>query len=836
MSRSKRPRRNHEHRRTKFSFERLEPRLVLTDFDFGTGVFVPDSPEEQVIADEAGTELAWLYSDYVDWQTAGEPEPFATFSPAMAQLGFAVQDLNVAVEAYANDEASDIQAALAALGFQELASYGRGLDGWFPIASIGDLPMVDGLNFARLAHGFVTNVGITDTQGDLAQVTNQVRNTFGVNGAGVTVGVISDSYNVSASATRTAAQDVASGDLPAGVNVLADATNPNAVIDEGRAMLQIVHDVAPGSNLAFHTAGASQVAMANAIGNLQTAGSDIITDDVIFFAEPMFQDGVIAQAVNNTVNAGTTYFSAAGNQARRSYESTFNAGQLVNIGGVLETAHEFNTVTHDILQSITIPIGGRFRLSFQWDAPFASAGGAGANNNLNIYLIQGGTTIVAQGRTNNIGGDAVEVPFFNNTTNGTQFDVLITSAGGPLPGTIKYVDFGVGVAFNEYLTNSTTLYGHANAQNANALGAASFLSTPAFGINPPVVENFSALGGTPIMFDGAGNPLGTPVVRQKPSFVGPDGGNTTFFGTDIAGDADAFPNFFGTSAAAPHVAGLAALMLDAAPSLTPAQIGQLLTFTTVDMDDPVLAGFQTGFDFATGTGLINGISAMNATRVSQGDYNANGVVDAADYVVWRKMQGNNVANYSTPDGSGNGNVGSEDYTVWRSHFGQTFPVPGAGSGSVASELATDATSDNLQENVGPIVAGQNLTAEATAIASVVQKPTAEPTAVASAEFNLFDSGLFSATISPAVRATTPSAFLRQGRSVLTDVSVRQDEGLLAWVSANLIERRSGNSGLGDDSQDFLTDDSDGYQDAADSALESLGALPRLTTKLLADVG
>jgi len=397
MSRSKQSRCGRAQRKTKLAFERLEERLVLDgDFTFAPGQFVPDSMDEQVIADKAGTDLGWLYSDYLDWQTAGEPEPFATFSAAMGQLSFAVQELNVAIEAYADSEASSIQTALSALGFQELASYGRGLDGWLPIASIGSLPMVEGLNFARLAFGSTTNVGLTDSQGDTAQLTNQVRNNLGVNGAGVTVGVISDSYNVAASASRNAAQDVASGDLPAGVNVLADATNPNAVTDEGRAMLQIVHDVAPGSNLAFHWAGASQVAMANAVGNLRTAGSDIIVDDVTFFAEPMFQDGIIAQAVNNAVTAGSAYFSSAGNQTRRSYQSAFNAGGQVNIGGVLETAHEFNPVTHDILQSITIPIGGRFLLSFQWDAPFATAGGAGANNNLNIYLIQGGTTIVAQ--------------------------------------------------------------------------------------------------------------------------------------------------------------------------------------------------------------------------------------------------------------------------------------------------------------------------------------------------------------------------------------------------------------------------------------------------------
>ena len=63
-----------------------------------------------------------------------------------------------------------------------------------------------------------------------------------------------------------------------------------------------------------------------------------------------------------------------------------------------------------------------------------------------------------------------------------------------------------------------------------------------------------------------------------------------------------------------------------------------------------------------------------------GDYNQNGVVDAADYIVWRTTLGNAVANYSGADGDGDGMIDQDDYDVWRAHFGQTLPPPGAGSG------------------------------------------------------------------------------------------------------------------------------------------------------------
>ncbi len=142
------------------------------------------------------------------------------------------------------------------------------------------------------------------------------------------------------------------------------------------------------------------------------------------------------------------------------------------------------------------------------------------------------------------------------------------------------------------------------------------LHTPEFGVSPPEVESFSSVGGVPILFDTAGNRLATPDVRMKPEITAPDGGNTTFFISDSNADPDLFPNFFGTSAAAPHAAAVAALMLDQAGgpgTQTPSQIYANLEATAIDMDDPFTPGFDAGFDFQTGYGLINANSAVLAT-------------------------------------------------------------------------------------------------------------------------------------------------------------------------------------------------------------------------------
>jgi hypothetical protein len=67
-----------------------------------------------------------------------------------------------------------------------------------------------------------------------------------------------------------------------------------------------------------------------------------------------------------------------------------------------------------------------------------------------------------------------------------------------------------------------------------------------------------------------------------------------------------------------------------------------------------------------------------------GDYNLNGTVDAADYVIWRDTLGSPVTPSSGADGDGDGMIGSGDYDVWRAHFGATA---GSGAAAVISSLS-----------------------------------------------------------------------------------------------------------------------------------------------------
>src|SRR6185312_15500690 len=185
-----------------------------------------------------------------------------------------------------------------------------------------------------------------------------VREGYGLTGAGVKVGVISNSYNTIAG--NPAQTDVINGDLPGIGN--ADYSSPVEVLkeypygqasDEGRAMLQIVHDVAPGAKLAFRTGFVNASDFALGIKQLQEDSCNVIVDDITYITEPFYQDGVVAKAVDSAAAKGVAYFSAAGNYGNQSYEGIFNPAPAPN--GVTGMAHNFGG--GDIYQTITLTPG-----------------------------------------------------------------------------------------------------------------------------------------------------------------------------------------------------------------------------------------------------------------------------------------------------------------------------------------------------------------------------------------------------------------------------------------------------------------------------------------------
>ena len=526
-----------------------------------------------------------------------------------------------------NGDIEGLLADLQALGLEGGSTWGNMVSGLMPIASLEAASAIENLNFARGAQSR-TNVGSVENEADAAQQADQIRASDGLDGTGITIGIMSDSYdNLGGEAA-----DIASGDLPNDVTVLLDLGSGG--IDEGRAMAQLVHDIVPNADLLFRTAFLGQADFANGIGQLVAAGADVITDDIFYFAEPFFQDGVIAQAADQAVADGVAYYTSAGNSSDNSYEATYsNSGQTItytnnNNVSVTGTLHDFDAGAGvDTTQSLTFQAGGSFTLGFQWDNPFSSisAGSGGAIEDYDILLTDNTGAIIANlsASSSTIGGDPVEIfQIDNNGASAVQANLSIVRTNQGAQATdnfIKYVLYrSGGVAVNEFDTQSSTAVGHSNAADAISVGAAFFGQTPEFGLSPPRLESFSSVGRTDIFFDTNGARLATPEQRVSPDLVGVDGSNNTFFGSDTGADADSNPNFFGTSAAAPNVAAVAAQLLQFNPNLTPAEINAALAATAIDMDDPRTAGFDVGIDAATGAGLIDAAAALEFIRPSGG--------------------------------------------------------------------------------------------------------------------------------------------------------------------------------------------------------------------------
>jgi hypothetical protein len=519
---------------------------------------------------------------------------------------------DTAVQVYVTATAWDDRrrAELEALGFEYETSALMPeilIQGWLKPEAFDGVAGLDWVRYIRAPAYPIVNAGSVTVQSDTIMRSANVRSTLSVNGAGVRVGVISDSAD-----QRSEAQ--AKGDLPADSSIFLGKVNTGS--DEGTAMMEIVYDMAPGALLGFYGPDTS-VDMANGITALRGGGCQVIVDDLTFWDQPWFEEGVIETSISSNAAAGVTYATSAGNLADRVHATAYS-GISANVLGVTGVnVHNFGNLVNGVpqyLMPVLFPAQTATRIMLQYDSKWGNP-----TDDYDLYV----TDIAAQtlyGKSDTTQGTGTgqnpypkeEVQITNNGTSDTWAFVFVNRYSG-VARNMKLLVLN-GTLDSRYQTKSGSILGNNKAKDALVVGAID-ASEP----GNDLIEYFSSQGPSIVTWP-------TPVTWNKPDITGIDGvfvSGAGGFGQPVSGQT--YKVFYGTSAAAPTVAAVAALVLSSKNTLTPAQIKTAVTGTALERG-------AAGYDTVYGYGLADALAAVNSVKPpsSPGDINKDGTFNIAD--------------------------------------------------------------------------------------------------------------------------------------------------------------------------------------------------------------
>lgn len=525
------------------------PRIASRLTQTGGTISLPAQPGP------AAAPLTESLSGFARFDQQGRVQVYITLSQVNESTLNALRDVGVEIDIY---DASQ-----------------RLVQGWIAplhVQAVADLPSV---TFVDLPNYGTTNAGSVMTQGDAVIRTDEARALRGVMGSGVKVGVLSDgianltesvaSGNLPASGVTVPAAPLTGGGisldspLPGGTTLTVTPVGRSDLISgaEGTAMLEIIHDIAPNAQL-FFAPGGTTLADQRAIRWLKSQGVKVIADDHSFFnVGPYDGTSAVSQEMSNAVADGVSYFVAAGNQAQQHYRGLFT-----DTDG--DTFHEFDASlglprvdNAGETLNVTVQPFGIVSIALQWNDPFG-----GSTNNFDLCVhdpadIPASPPFCSTNLQTGTQNPTEVLAIISLAPTPLTFGVSIHRVGGAAPRMFDL--FILGGVMNEFVVPSGSVPNKSDAGGGViSVGAVDWQA-------PNEIEFFSSRGPTS---DG----------RVKPELVAPDGVITS-----VAG----FTPFFGTSAAVPHAAGAAALVLDAKPTITSAQLSAQLTHTAIPLDSPV---------------------------------------------------------------------------------------------------------------------------------------------------------------------------------------------------------------------------------------------------------
>jgi hypothetical protein len=581
---------------------------------------------------------------------------------------------------------------LAAAGVQVIAWSRRHARATVAVAdreALQRLAAIDGVRMVGQDFGYRRRAGSVDSRAVEVLRVDAINGSGGaavnLDGSGITIGILSDSISrtqdvvdretvfsggvvdgdtgpKSGPVTMTESIPQRSGDLPDAIEILRDdATAP--LVDEGAAMAELIHDIAPGARIAFHTAVAGGIAgFADAIDTLCARGSgvDVVVDDIGFLAELMYQRDPISGAAEACVARGVPFFSAAGNIGGRGFRENFRDLQPLDDEGRASLFPPSERDFHDwsggnAYLEVDIPADSRVTAVLQWNQPALSVPantGNGPRIDLDLLafsarspfsVLTGRSSVIDQrADTASAGLDPVEVVELAGGSSGRTYYLAVDHWAGAQrvipqddgtrlefrlvfyesgrPSSIQYLDTAGGP------DAAPTMYGHTVASGVAGVGAVPwfdagpYLPAPNTGPSPNRIDpqSYTALGGALERHFRPDGRFRRGTQGPQPVIAATDGNNTTFFGTpwadtgfaDEGGEDDGAPNFFGTSAAAPNAAAVAALLLEDDGARTPADINARLRAGAVDVTGRNAA---IGCDDVTGSGLVDAGASLLAS-------------------------------------------------------------------------------------------------------------------------------------------------------------------------------------------------------------------------------
>ena len=499
---------------------------------------------------------------------------------------------------------------------------------WAQLASLRALAALPDVRSVRLPSYPFANAGTVTTEGDSILESADLRDLLGIDGSGVTIGVISNGV-----AGLSASQG--SGDLPAvdvsTCNVVDESPTAAESGAEGTAMLEIVHDIAPGAALMFGHFGFSYngtVMNFNAAVDCLAANADIVVDDVGWFGVgPYDGTSLVSQNTADALNGPGPirgYYTSVANHAQDHYQAPYvNSGESIDendvfeplppegifgwdlhaftaVGGPEETVHAGAVPAPATGNRLILEPGAVATFVLVWDDEWGMA-----TTDYDLFLRVGSELHVCSGEGQEFTLSEPGTPYFpleecaweNDTNDDMAVDVVIGN----------YLGEAAPVTFDLFvLCRACITFSNGNKLDFNTLGSSVPNQSDAGGEPASVVSLGAVRYSSPNQIESFSSRGLTEDGRLKPDAVAVDGVCITGsggFGQQSCQSGG--HRFFGTSAAAPHAAGIAALLLECQPSLSRVALRDALLDSAIDLG-------EGGSDPIYGNGRLNALAAADA--------------------------------------------------------------------------------------------------------------------------------------------------------------------------------------------------------------------------------